>query len=654
MTDFYSVLQRAVSSLPDGSGPNRRAVYDKARKALLKQLQSFDPPLPSADVTAQRLALEDAIRKIENEIARQIRTQRALQSAMPAKGAVRRPSGEGVSDAAANAIAAKAAEAERAAQRKAEAERARRQHAAMLENAVSEATLETPPEALRGTAPVPVTAQPLHDYEDEPHDDGSMFEEDAHFDDEPRKIGDQRQHNDIVDGEYDEVDEDEHLAYDAPPPPVPDTRAAPGRRNAGKERRSRKDEKRARKEEERRLKAERQAARKKSSRKPASRAAPSEDRQRKRGMGLGRVVLPLVLLALLAGAAYAAYTQREALLAVLEDLQQEPAQRPPITVTSNGSAASKNSDRLPSTLEGEDTRSVTTTTWPPSGEGGTAQGDAGGETDEAEAALPPADRNVGTDVSPFAPDGQSTAAEEQVATVDEGETDEAADAATGEDAAAGEDSEAVVAAVSPTTETGAGATETDSTPNTPISEFTPSGTQQAVLYEEAANAGEQGTAVAGGVEWSMVRESIGGGDPEPVIRATAEIPERNMTATITVRENQDGALPASHLIEIAFDVPEGFQGGGVKNVPGMIMKQSEDARGEALRGAAARVSSGLFWIALSESETDRQSNLQLLRERDWIDIPILYENGRRAILTLRKGSDGFQSVNAAIQAWSPG
>ena len=84
MTDFYSVLQRAVRSLPDGSGPQRRQVYEKARKALIKQLQSFDPPLSSSDVTSQRLALEDAIRKIENEIARQNRTRRAVQGALPA------------------------------------------------------------------------------------------------------------------------------------------------------------------------------------------------------------------------------------------------------------------------------------------------------------------------------------------------------------------------------------------------------------------------------------------------------------------------------------------------------------------------------------------------------------------------------------------
>ncbi len=627
MTDFYSVLQRAVSSLPDGSGPNRRAVYDKARKALLKQLQSFDPPLPSSDVTAQRLALEDAIRKIENEIARQIRTQRALQTAMPSnKGAIRRPSGDAASDAAASALAARAAEAERAAQRAAEAERARRQHAEMLENAVSEATIESPQE-LRTAVPVPVTAQPVRDYDPAQRDDGRMFEEDAHYDDDPLERDDPN--DDIVDGEYDEVgaDEDPDIAYGTAPAVEPRT-----------VRRSRKDEKRARREEERRLKAERQAqrqAKRKSGRKAAAAPAAGDGRKRK-GLGLGRAVLPLVLLALLAGAAYAAYTQREALLAMLEDLQQDPSQRPPITVTSR-EGVSKNSDRLPSTLDGEDTRAVTTTPWPPREEGGTAEGDAE-IGDEATSDVPPATRNVGTEISPFAPDAATSAAEDQASALDTGAADE--------NAAPEPNTE--VAAVAPA------ATVASDTPRSPITEFTASGTQQAVLYEEAPVAGEQGTAVAGGVEWAMVRESISGGDPEPVIRATAEIPERNMTATITMRENQDGALPASHLIEIAFDLPDGFEGGGVKNVPGVIMKQNEEARGEALRGAAARVSSGLFWIALSESELDKESNLRLLRERDWIDIPILYESGRRAILTLRKGNDGAQSINSAIQAWSPG
>ncbi len=178
------------------------------------------------------------------------------------------------------------------------------------------------------------------------------------------------------------------------------------------------------------------------------------------------------------------------------------------------------------------------------------------------------------------------------------------------------------------------------------------GKQQAVLYEEAATGGQTGSAVAGTVNWEMLRQSFGGGEEEAVVRSAAVIGERGMTMTLTIRENKDAQLPASHLIEIKFDVPESFEGGGVKNVPGIIMKAQESARGDALRGQAARVSSGLFWVALNEEEADREYNLDLLESRDWIDIPILYESGRRAILTLRKGPEGINAVESAMAQWS--
>jgi hypothetical protein len=342
--------------------------------------------------------------------------------------------------------------------------------------------------------------------------------------------------------------------------------------------------------------------------------ARADREERGKRPGLARIVMPLVVLALLAGASYAAYTQREALLAVIDGLESEPAETNRAPVAASDPTVEKSEDRLPSassatTVEGEDTLQVTTTPWPPR---------EAGEEDGTTAA--PATRTVGEEVSPFRSDegeGRSTAAEEQVAAVD--------------------------------AERSAADRRAD-----PVAEIAPAGSQQAVLYEEAAQAGEPGSAVPGSVEWAMVRQSVGGGDPEPVVRANATIPDRDIDATITIRENRDAGLPASHLIEISFNVPEDFEGGGVKNVPGMIMKETEQTRGEPLRGAAARVSSGLFWIALSEDPNDRQRNLQLLAERDWIDIPILYESGRRAILTLRKGSDGFESVDAAIRAWSPG
>jgi len=633
MTDFYSVLQRAVSSLPDGSGPNRRAVYDKARKALLKQLQSFDPPLPSSDITAQRLALEDAIRKIENEIARQIRTQRALQTAIPAGGANRprlaaRSGAAGASAATATggaqpgeAEGAGEAEAERAAEaaakaeaaRRAEAERARREQSALLESAVSEAAVaaahDEDPAGASHPVPAPRTRQAERVAAPLPPDDGRMFEADPPEEDAFSVRRDASGGDDIVDG---------------PAAPAPTA-------NPREEKRRREADKRARKAEERRLRAERRVAKRAEKRAARPAARPSAETTRR---SAGRLVLPIVVLALAAGAAYAALTQREALLAVLTELNEDPAARPPITVT--GPAVQKDDDRLPSTAPGEETRTVTTTPWPPR---------ESGEAQAATEAAPPADRTVGSDVSPFAPADPGTDAQDQVSSIDpDAAADGEADAAASQ---APEETAAVDAAPSDTA-----ADDDDS--GEPIAEFTSTGTQQAVLYEQASREGDDGPVLAGGVKWSMVRTSIGGAEPEPVIRASAEIPDRNLAATLTIRENEDPALPASHLIEIEFDLSQDTEGGAVKSVPGLIMKESEEARGEPLRGAAARVSSGLFWIALSEEPEARERNLSLLRERDWIDIPILYESGRKAILTLRKGDDGLQSVNAAIRAWGPG
>ena len=70
--------------------------------------------------------------------------------------------------------------------------------------------------------------------------------------------------------------------------------------------------------------------------------------------------------------------------------------------------------------------------------------------------------------------------------------------------------------------------------------------------------------------------------------------------------------------------------------------------------AAAKVADGFFWIALSAADKDISSNLSLMRDRDWIDLPFVYENGQRAILTFEKGPDGEAAFNQAFAAWGTG
>ncbi len=57
-------------------------------------------------------------------------------------------------------------------------------------------------------------------------------------------------------------------------------------------------------------------------------------------------------------------------------------------------------------------------------------------------------------------------------------------------------------------------------------------------------------------------------------------------------------------------------------------------------------------IALNDFPEAVTTNTELLRSRSWIDIPLTYRNGRRALLTLEKGPTGTEAFNKALQAWS--
>src|SRR4029078_8561722 len=72
MADYYPLISRAVAALEKNNGENRRALYDRARAALLAQLRGVTPPLNESDITRERLALEESIRKVEAESLRQL------------------------------------------------------------------------------------------------------------------------------------------------------------------------------------------------------------------------------------------------------------------------------------------------------------------------------------------------------------------------------------------------------------------------------------------------------------------------------------------------------------------------------------------------------------------------------------------------------
>ncbi|HTC05084.1 MAG TPA: toll/interleukin-1 receptor domain-containing protein [Xanthobacteraceae bacterium] len=189
-------------------------------------------------------------------------------------------------------------------------------------------------------------------------------------------------------------------------------------------------------------------------------------------------------------------------------------------------------------------------------------------------------------------------------------------------------------------------------PVTSSNKPTPAIAQRAVLYEEDSN-NRQGNPLAGSTLWRTEMVSQGPGPAsELAVRADIEIPDRRMTATWELRLNTDKSLPASHTIEIMFNLPADFPGGGIASVPGVLMKPNEQAKGTPLAGLAVKVTNVFFMIGLSAVDADRVRNLQLLKDREWFDIPMVYTNGHRAIMAVEKGSPGDRAFADAFAAWA--
>ncbi|MGX9143038.1 hypothetical protein [Mesorhizobium sp. 128a] len=188
-------------------------------------------------------------------------------------------------------------------------------------------------------------------------------------------------------------------------------------------------------------------------------------------------------------------------------------------------------------------------------------------------------------------------------------------------------------------------------PTTAAPEPTVAVGQKAIFYEERTST-SQGSAEPGSIVWSLVQESPGGdAPPEPAIRAEATIPGKDIQLRMTIRRNTDQTLPASHIIEMIFLTPQGFDGGGVDNILRVAMKSSEQDAGSPLIGIPAKIADGFFLVALNDTKADEDANLTLLRGQDWIDVPVVYKTGRRALLTMEKGIPGEKVFDEALKAW---
>jgi TPR repeat/Tetratricopeptide repeat len=156
----------------------------------------------------------------------------------------------------------------------------------------------------------------------------------------------------------------------------------------------------------------------------------------------------------------------------------------------------------------------------------------------------------------------------------------------------------------------------------------------------------------GQVVWRSVQVSGGSyGQKDIAIRGDIEVPDLKFKMSFIISRNHDSSVPASHLAELTFILPPDFSGGSVEKVPGILMKSNEQLREVPLAGIAVKVTDGFFLVGLSNVDADRNRNVQLLKERAWFYIPLVYANNNRATVAIPKNEAGDRAFNDVFGAW---
>jgi hypothetical protein len=156
----------------------------------------------------------------------------------------------------------------------------------------------------------------------------------------------------------------------------------------------------------------------------------------------------------------------------------------------------------------------------------------------------------------------------------------------------------------------------------------------------------------GTVVWRLDNVSNGSGQPlSTAVRADADIPEAKLKVSMIFQKNFDASLSASHTITIIFTPAPDSPIGSVKEIRIPQLRAIDSQTGDALNGIPVPIMENSFLIGLSRGGAEAK-NLELIKQRDWIDIPmILQANGRNAKLTFEKNTTGARAIEDALASW---
>jgi hypothetical protein len=174
---------------------------------------------------------------------------------------------------------------------------------------------------------------------------------------------------------------------------------------------------------------------------------------------------------------------------------------------------------------------------------------------------------------------------------------------------------------------------------------------RAALLVEAPDEPNKVKTYVGTVVWKLENVSNGPGQPlSTAVHADIDVPDDKLKVTVDIQKNTDPSLSASHTITVVFTPGAGSPTGGVKEISAPQLRSEDSPSGDALKGVVVPIMDNSFLVGLTRGDTE-DANIDLLKKLEWIDIPIMLNNGRIAKLTFEKNASGSRAINDAFTSW---
>jgi predicted fused transcriptional regulator/phosphomethylpyrimidine kinase len=178
--------------------------------------------------------------------------------------------------------------------------------------------------------------------------------------------------------------------------------------------------------------------------------------------------------------------------------------------------------------------------------------------------------------------------------------------------------------------------------------------ERAVLYEESAENSDGSSNTVGTVVWRIERVAAAPGQkPDIVVYADVDIPKK-LTVRWSIQRTDDRELPSSHLIKVQFTEPAGSAHGVVINMPSVVLKADETGPEARLAGMSVKVAENFFLVGLTAADADRKRNIELLKQRPWVEVPVMFADAKRAFVLFDEGAEGKRVLAEAFDAWEGG